>query len=114
LKYQSPAIPSGNASSNELLTVKLRYKAPTADDSRLISRTLSNTMQPPSMNLGFASAVAEFGMLLRKSPHAPSAGYESVITRARKFRGDDPDGYRAEFVKLSELASSLTKMNTLK
>jgi Ca-activated chloride channel family protein len=112
LRYQSPGTANGSASSNELLTVKLRYKAPTADESQLISRTLMNAVQPASANLGFASAVSEVGMLLRKSPHAPSAGFDAAIARARKHRGDDPDGYRTEFVKLAELAASLQRMHS--
>ena len=63
-------------------------------------------------NLGFASAVAEFGMLLRGSKSAGSASLESAAARARKFRQDDPDGYRAEFIKLAELAAGLQRLNT--
>jgi Ca-activated chloride channel family protein len=92
--------------------VKLRYKAPDADDSQLISKTVQSRPQTITANLGFASAVAEVGMLLRKSKHAPSASYEAAIARARMFRQTDPDGYRAEFIKLAELAASLGKMQT--
>jgi Ca-activated chloride channel homolog len=115
LKYQTPAAPPSRAtvSADEMLTVKLRYKAPDGDESRLISRTLMSKVQPLSANLGFASAVAEVGMLLRQSTHAPAASYDAAIARARKFRNDDPDGYRAEFIKLAELASSLGKLQTM-
>ena len=61
-------------------------------------------------NLGFAAAVAEVGMLLRKSQHGPTASYEAAIARARKFRQNDPDGTRAEFIKLAELAASLERL----
>ena len=110
LKYQAPAPRTSAGSSDELLTVKLRYKAPDADDSKLISVVLGSRAQQMTANVGFASAVAEVGMLLRKSKHAPSASYESALTRARRFRQEDPEGYRAEFIKLAELASSLTRM----
>jgi Ca-activated chloride channel family protein len=113
LKYQAPPQPTSSANSNELFTVKLRYKEPTADESKLISRTMLNKVQPSSANLGFASAVSELGMLLRQSKYAPSATFDTAIARARKFRGADPEGYRAEFIKLAELAASLTKMNTI-
>jgi Ca-activated chloride channel family protein len=63
-------------------------------------------------NVGFASAVAEVGMLLRQSKHAPAASYSAAVARARRFRQDDAEGYRAEFVKLAELAASLSRMNT--
>lgn len=61
---------------------------------------------------GFASAVAEFGMLLRWSAHAGDAGCEAVADRARTFRGPDPDGYRAEFIRLAELANRLRTLQT--
>ncbi len=110
LKYQSPGQTTAAASAGELLTVKLRYKAPDGDVSRLIARTMTSRPQPLTANLGFASAVAEVGMLLRQSKLAPAAGYESAIARARRFRQDDADGYRAEFIKLAELAAGLGRM----
>ena len=66
--------------------------------------------QALTANLGFASAVAEVGMLLRNSKHATGASYEADC-RARTFRQDDSDGYRAEFIK-AELAASLGRMQT--
>ena len=95
------------ANSRELATVKLRYKAPDGDASRLIVKVLANANAPMSANLGFASAVAEFGMLLRDSEHKGKASYRAVAARARSFLGEDPDGYRAEFIKLTDLAAAL-------
>jgi Ca-activated chloride channel family protein len=112
LKYQTQAQPSGAASSDELMTVKLRYKAPDGDESRLVSETVRNRPEPMRANVAFASAVAEFGMLLRGSEHAPAASYVAAIDRARRFKRDDPGGTRAEFVKLAELAISLGRMQT--
>jgi Ca-activated chloride channel family protein len=111
LKYQTTSQPTSAASSDELLTVKLRYKAPDGDESRLISTSVSNRPQEIRANLGFASAVAEVGMLLRQSPHAPSASYAKAVARARKFRQNDPEGTRAEFIKLAELAESLGRLS---
>jgi Ca-activated chloride channel family protein len=110
LKYQSAPARTEHAASNELLNVKLRYKDPAADASKLITRTLTGDVRPMSANFGFASAVAEMGMLLRGSKHVPGASFEAAITRARKFRGDDEDGYRMEFIKLAEVAASLTHL----
>jgi Ca-activated chloride channel family protein len=93
----------------ELMTVKLRYKAPDGDESRLTSAVIVNRPAPMTTNLGFASAVAEAGMLLRGSGHVTGGSYASAIARARKFRGEDADGYRAEFMRLMELAVSLSK-----
>jgi Ca-activated chloride channel homolog len=111
LKYQTPSTPT-STSANELVTVKLRYKAPDGDTSRLISTVIANKPAPLGANLGFASAVAEFGMLLRDSKHVGSGSFASAIERARKFRGNDTDGYRAEFIKLAETAQSLRAVET--
>ncbi len=107
LKYQTPPQPTRSASPDELVTVKLRYKAPDGDTSRLVSMTLRSQPTPLTANLGFASAVAEVGMLLRGSKHAGSGSFASAIARASKFRGPDSEGYRSEFIKLAGLASSL-------
>ena len=108
LKYQQRLAPSGTASANELATVRVRYKAPDGDTSQLVTAVIRNRVQPMSHNLGFASAVAEFGMLLRHSDHRGRASYPSVISRARAFRGADAEGYRVEFAKLVDLAASLS------
>jgi Ca-activated chloride channel family protein len=113
LKYstapQAAAASSPGRFDNELLTVKLRYKAPDGDVSDLTSASVTNRVSPMSANLGFASAVAEAGMLLRGSQLAKNASYPAAIARARQFRGEDPDGYRAEFARLMELAATLSK-----
>jgi Ca-activated chloride channel family protein len=114
LKYQAPPQPARSASPDELVTVKLRYKAPDGETSRLLSTTLRSQPQPLTANLGFASAVAEVAMLLRGSKHAGSAGFGTAVVRASKFRGVDNEGYRAEFIKLAELASSLRALETSK
>jgi Ca-activated chloride channel family protein len=110
LKYQTPSQPRRTASRDELLTVKLRYKAPDGDTSRLVSATLRSQPQALTANLGFASAVAEAGMLLRGSKHVGSGSFASASARAARFRGADTEGYRSEFITLVDLASSLTKM----
>ena len=107
LKYQQPPVIRATTDARELATVKVRYKAPDGDTSRLIARVMLNANSPMSANLGFASAVAEFGMLLRNSEHKGSASYGGLVARARSFRGSDPEGYRAEFVKLVDLAAAL-------
>ena len=108
LRYQTTPRPATSAaSSTELLTVKLRYKRPTGDVSQLMSFPLRDRAGSLTPNLGFAAAVAEFGMLLRGSEHAGTATWTSAAELARRFRGSDADGYRAEFVRLVELASAL-------
>jgi len=108
LKYQRPLpLVRATTDARELATVKVRYKAPDGDASRLITRVMLNANAQMSANLGFASAVAEFGMLLRNSEHKGSASYGGLVARARSFRGTDPEGYRAEFIKLVDLAAAL-------
>ena len=111
LKYQEAPKPNGAAKSGELMTVKLRYKQPDGDTSRLISVAVNDRVGELTPNLGFAAAVAEFGMLLRKSEFKGQATWTTAQELARKYRGDDPDGYRAEFVRLIDLASALDAQN---
>jgi Ca-activated chloride channel family protein len=108
LKYQERRPqPNGSTTSDELMTVKLRYKQPDGDVSKLISRVVQNRSGALTSNSGFAAAVAEFGMLLRKSEFKGRATWASAQELARKHRGEDPDGYRAEFIRLIELAAAL-------
>ncbi len=93
------------------MTVKLRYKQPDGDTSKLISVAVRDRVGELTPNLGFAAAVAEFGMLLRESEFKGQATWSSAQELARRYRGDDPDGYRAEFVRLIELASALEAQN---
>jgi Ca-activated chloride channel family protein len=115
LKYSAPPQPTATIApaqgkyDDELMTVKLRYKAPDGDVSRLTSAMIMNQVTPMTANLGFASAVAEAGLVLRNSPHLGKGSYASAIQRARTYRAADVDGYRAEFARLMELAQTLAK-----
>jgi Ca-activated chloride channel homolog len=107
LVYQEAAKPNASSHDGELMTIKLRYKQPDGDRSDLLSTVLrEGTGELPS-NAGFASAVVAFGMLLRNSEHKGNATWASAKALARKYRGDDPNGYRAEFVRLVDLAAAL-------
>ena len=107
LKYQRDTRPTRAAASGELLTVKVRYKAPDGDTSHLLTRVVMNKPASMSANVGFASAVAEFGMVLRGSPDSGDASVQAAVARARRFRGSDNEGYRSEFIVLAERASLL-------
>jgi Ca-activated chloride channel homolog len=109
LKYQRPAPPATRVAGDELMTVKLRYKAPDADVSKLVAVPVKNQSREMSGNIGFAAAVAEFGMLLRQSEHRGASSYASASALAKRFRGPDPDGYRTEFVRLVELAEAVAR-----
>jgi Ca-activated chloride channel family protein len=87
LKYQKVSV----TPSNELLTVKLRYKEPDGDTSKLLTKIINTKEETaqPSENFRFASSVAEFGLLLRNSQYKANADYQSVLERARLAKGAD-------------------------
>lgn len=109
LRYQRPVIKGG--AGDELLHVALRYKAPDGDRSVLVTEPVraARGRRAPSESMRFASAVAGFGMLLRHSPNAGSLTWPAVIAMARDARGEDADGYRADFIRLAEIASGLDR-----
>ena len=110
LKYQpAPPTPAALASA-EWLTVKLRYKEPRGQISRKLELPLTGSARPlveASENLRFAAAVAQFGMLLRQSDYCGTATYEATAKLADGARRFDPEGYRAELVRLVKLAEGL-------
>jgi Ca-activated chloride channel family protein len=98
--------------SNEMLTVKLRYKAPDGDKSELTERVLVDNganFANAAPDLKFAAAVAEFGMLLRDSEHKGNGTLAAVLEWAQEGKGSDPNGYRAGFIELVRKAQGLTK-----
>ncbi|HEX9931124.1 MAG TPA: VWA domain-containing protein [Pyrinomonadaceae bacterium] len=106
LKYSTPVETVGTNGS-ELLTVKLRYKKPDENESRLLSIGLANgqnQFESASENLRFATSVAGFGLLLRDSRYKGNASWNNIVNIARNSRGNDLKGYRAEFVELVEKA----------
>jgi secreted protein with Ig-like and vWFA domain len=103
------ATPHDAAASDELLTVKLRFKEPEGNASRLLEVPLADrggAFDDASADLRFAAAVAAFGMLLRGSEHAGEATLPLVARIAGTALGDDPGGYRAEFLDLVRRAES--------
>jgi Ca-activated chloride channel family protein len=113
LKYQrQPDQPVVASPSNELMTIKVRYKAPDGDTSRLLEFPVRDTAPRMSANLGFAAAVAEFGMLLRRSEFKGNASWSHAQALAREHRGRDEDGCKAEFIRLVELAGALDTRST--
>ncbi len=106
LRYQENEMIS-NSGSNEILTVKFRYKKPQSKTSKLIVRHLkdkSTQLSKSSENFRFSAAVAEFGLLLRNSKHKSKASYQQVIELAKNSKGKDENGYRAEFIRLVEMS----------
>lgn len=109
LKYQETGF-SAAATSDEILTIKFRYKPPREETSQLITQVLKNEkkqFEDASDNLRFASAVAGFGMILRKSEFYNDLTMEVVLEIAKNSKGKDDDGYKSEFIRLVRTAQSL-------
>ncbi|HZW31643.1 MAG TPA: von Willebrand factor type A domain-containing protein [Isosphaeraceae bacterium] len=95
----------------ELFTVKLRYKRPNEDTSRLLAQPAIDQgldFARASDDLKLAAAVAGFGMMLRDSPYKGSLTYAAVLEIAQPTLARDPSGYRKEFVEMVRKAQALT------
>ncbi|WP_165251327.1 vWA domain-containing protein [Paludisphaera soli] len=113
LKYAKPAkaeVEPGPADSPESLTVKIRFKAPEGDVSKLIEQGFIDEGRGASEASGefrFAAAVASFGMLLRDSPHKGDSSFGGVVELAEAGLADDPSGRRKEFIGLVQAAREM-------
>lgn len=103
LKYQETTVNPAASASRELLTIKLRYKKPDEDVSKLITHALQDSHTPidkTSDNFRWSASVAAFGMLLRESEYIKNFSYDNVIQMAEGSRGRDKEGYRIEFINM--------------
>ncbi|MCH8017350.1 MAG: DUF3520 domain-containing protein, partial [Acidobacteria bacterium] len=110
LKYQTPMGTTGVAQRGELLTLKLRYKQPDGETSRLLEfpvRDGNKAYSQASQDFKFAAAVASFGMILRESPYKGNGTLAGVLELAEEGKGSDPHGYRGEFLELVKQARAL-------
>ena len=119
LRYQRTATAPMNSNfiyQDEVLTLKLRFKAPDAPleqgTSQLIERQLRATdrsIEQASPDFQFAAAVAGFGMMLRGSSSRGDVDWPMIARLAKAGLGADVGGHRAEFVTLVDRAASLTR-----
>lgn len=110
LRYQASASGTNAAGSGELLTVKVRYKAPSSDTSRLVPLSLQDrhrALGDTSSNFRFSAAVAGFGMLLRGSSHSGKASLSQVESLAGAAIGRDPHGEKGELLDMIRTARRL-------
>jgi Ca-activated chloride channel family protein len=110
LKYQTRVEPTEAAESDELLTLKLRYKEPAGEVSKLLEFPLADAekgFNTTDSDYQFAAAVASFGMLLRNSKYKGDATYASVLEIATPAATEDVSGYRREFLELVRKAAQL-------
>ena len=112
LRYRPQADdPPPSDFEDEMLYVKVRYKDPGGSKSKLLERAVADRSATPSTDFRFAAAVAGFGMLLRDSDHAGILTLDDVVTLAEEGKGDDPRGYRGEFIRLVEATRDLRLLN---
>lgn len=113
LKYQKTGgVASGFSRSNDVMTVKFRYKQPGGDKSLLLEKVIKGDplkLSNASENIRLAAGLAQFGMLLRNSAYKGSGDYNLVLNMIAPLAQSDKEGYRAELVELVKKVSSIKK-----
>ncbi len=121
LRYQQEDDPEETGSQDldaELAFVRIRYKLPDEDESRLIERPVEtaiavNQFEDAPDDARFAAAVAAFGQYLQDAPYLKELTLPEILDIAQNAKGADPYGYRAEFTQLVRLAQSAQAMEPL-
>lgn len=113
LRYGQATVNNGGvANADEYAFVKIRYKLPNEDVSKLITAPVTSANEVQSFDQAstdqrFSVAVAAFGQKLRDEDATAKFGYDKIMEIATAARGADPFGYRSEFLSLVRLASAL-------
>ena len=113
LRYGQASVDNGGvANADEYAFVKIRYKLPNEDVSKLITTPVTSANEVSSFDQAsadqrFSVAVAAFGQKLRDEDATAKFGYDKIMQIADAARGADPFGYRSEFLSLVRLASAL-------
>ena len=115
LRYRDEAAETATEFAGEYAFVKIRYKLPGAQQSTLIARPVTTAdaverLDAVSQDARFAVAVAAFGELLGGGRYIGDYDHEDIVALANSARGEDPFGYRSEFVRLVRLAQSLSAL----
>lgn len=118
LRYAAPAPGSAAGQGGELGFVKIRYKLPKSDTSRLIATPIGGRARYASFDAApqdarFAAAVAGFAELLRGGRHNGKLTFDDVLRVASASRGADEFGYRSEFLQMVRAAKSARAMAAL-
>lgn len=114
LKYRKQKKIELSGNTADLMTVKLRYKQPDKSKSIYLDTVIKNesaSFNRTSANFRWSAAVASFGMILRDSDYKNEVNFSDVIKLAKGAKGEDNDGYRAEFIRLVETAELLAESN---
>lgn len=104
LKYTQSKVK--NDDNDDLFTVKFRCKKPNEDKSIEMVEVYKNQLSEMSTDFKFSSAVALFGMNLRKSQYLNASNLKDVLELAISGKGEDKKGYRAEFIRLVKTAEN--------
>lgn len=115
LKYQQPGTNTNTAFTNELLTVKLRYKKPNGDVSWLIEKSIiagSKSFQQASTDFRFAAGTALFAQQLRQSRHINEENFDLALKILNQSKGSDINGDRQELITLVNQAQKLYTIYT--
>ena len=110
LKYQKTPGAKAVQNTGELMTVKVRYKAPDANTSKLLERAVKGTpgeLAKMSNDFRWAAAIAGFGMMLRDSPHRSNLTWKQVQSLAEGALGEDKEGYRKQALEMIRAASRM-------
>ncbi|MBF0288751.1 MAG: VWA domain-containing protein [SAR324 cluster bacterium] len=110
LKYQEAKVKSEAYQSDEIMTVKFRYKAPDGQKSQLITRPLldkKQALENTTNDFRFSAAVAQYGLLMKNSKYKGDTSFDNILNLAKHAKGPDMEGYRAEFIKLVEMTKLL-------
>jgi Ca-activated chloride channel family protein len=111
-KEGTATVDSSASNTEELAFVKIRYKKPNEDKSNLITMPVKAgeakaKVEDAAADVRFSVAVAAFGQKLKKETPVEDYAWDDVLKLGTDAKGADPFGYRAEFLKLVELAKSL-------
>ncbi|MES2810712.1 MAG: VWA domain-containing protein [Bacteroidota bacterium] len=112
LKYQQPAKSAQPNGSTDIMTVKFRYKEPDGEKSKLQQVVVNGkavTIDKATDDMRFTAAVAAYGMLLRNSAFKQDASIKRLVKMAKSAKGEDDNGYRAEFIRLAESTGDIMK-----
>jgi Ca-activated chloride channel family protein len=112
LKYSPAKSTAKTTVGKELMNIKLRYKKPDGDKSRLLEHPVTDAQKnwrDASENFRFAAAVAGYGMMLRNSAFKGNLNYLTIQQMAKTAIGTDKEGYRKEFLKLVASTAKLNK-----
>jgi Ca-activated chloride channel family protein len=113
LKYQKTKPVKGSV-SDELLTLKIRYKQPDESVSTKLDLAVNKQLKTEtSDSFRFSAAVATFGMYLRDSEYINNISIDDIVDLAQKSKGEDDDGYRAEFIRLVKTTGDLNLAQTM-